>query len=177
MSNHNNHDMYYDNSGSQRSPGSHRQQQPHGLHRQTSRQFDAYGQMPAPGYGQDDHNGRYDTNRYDRLNNPMVGSNQYAYDMAGSQTWNPSGFGGHHTIGGLGNTGRMKPSRGRSALPTVSSGNSLLTPMKADPSYRLGLTNRHKYSLCSTSGALGVDISEDHPPCVETHHIRILTKS
>jgi hypothetical protein len=116
---HHQHDMYYDHSGSARSPGSHRQQQ-QTLHRSSSRQFDGFGQLPGGLYTAEDHAARYETNRYDRLNPSVAAS--YGYDMSGAQTWNPSGFGGANTLAALGATGRMKPSsRQRSALPSVSS--------------------------------------------------------
>ncbi|KAL1998244.1 hypothetical protein VTN02DRAFT_6550 [Thermoascus thermophilus] len=108
--------MYHDNP-SARSPGSQRHQQP--LHRQPSRQFDAYGPMPTNFY--DDPMSRYDTSRLDRLN-PSLHGNTYGYDMAGSQTWAaPNGFGGAHTLGGLSSAaGRMKSnSRSRTGLPTT----------------------------------------------------------
>lgn len=116
---HHQHAMYHDNP-SARSPGSHRHQ-PQSLHRQSSRQFDAYGPMPSGIYstGADDHMTRYDTGRMDRLNPTMHGST-YGYDMPGAQTWNANGFGGAHTLGGMGGTGRMKvPGRGRTGIPTV----------------------------------------------------------
>lgn len=109
-------DMYHDNP-SARSPGSQRHQQP--LHRQPSRQFDAYGPMPTNFY--DDPMSRYDTSRLERLN-PSLHGNTYGYDMSGSQTWAaPNGFSGAHTLGGLSSAaGRMKTnSRGRTGLPTV----------------------------------------------------------
>lgn len=118
MSNYQPHEMYHDNSTA-RSPGSQRHQQT--LHRQPSRQFDAYGPMPTGMY--EDPMARYDTNRMDRLNaNPTpVHGNTYGYDMSASQAWNANGFGGAHTLGGLGATGRMKPNaRGRTGIPTVS---------------------------------------------------------
>ncbi|GAM41845.1 hypothetical protein TCE0_042f15285 [Talaromyces pinophilus] len=105
--------MYHDNSSS-RSPGS--QRHPQTLHRQPSRQFDAYGPMPTNPY--DDPLARYDTSRLDRLN-PLHGGTNYAYELSGSQTWNPNGFAGGHSLAGIGSaTGRMKPSRGRTGLPT-----------------------------------------------------------
>ncbi|KAI9774793.1 MAG: hypothetical protein M1840_000009 [Geoglossum simile] len=108
--------MYYDNSGSARSPGSHRQQPQQTLHRSSSRQFDAFGQLPGGLYTAEDHAARYESNRYDRLNV----ATSYGYDMSGAQTWNPSGFGGAGTLAALGATGRMKPSsRQRAPLPTT----------------------------------------------------------
>ncbi|KAH8697785.1 putative R3H domain protein [Talaromyces proteolyticus] len=107
--------MYHDNPSS-RSPGSQRHQQP--LHRQPSRQFDAYGPMPSNPY--DDPLARYDTGRIERLN-PLHGGTNYGYEISGSQTWNPNGFSGAHTLGGIGSaTGRMKPAgRGRTGIPTT----------------------------------------------------------
>ncbi len=110
-------DMYYE-PPSARSPGSHRHQQ-QTLHRQSSRQFDAYGQMPSGLYTADDHAAGYEPNRYDRINATMQASN-YGYDMPSTHTWNAGGFGGANTLGAMGATGRMKASaRGRSALPSV----------------------------------------------------------
>lgn len=116
-------DMYHDNP-SARSPGSQRQQQP--LHRQPSRQFDAYGPMPTSNFYEDPMS-RYDTSRLDRLNPSSSSSsslhgNTYGYDMSGSQTWAPNGFSGAHTLGGLGSAAsRVKTTntRGRTGLPTV----------------------------------------------------------
>ena len=113
------HDIYYDQPSS-RSPGAHRHQQ-QTLHRQPSRQFDAYGQMPNNIYPPDDHTLRYDGNRFDRMNATMQGGGGYGYEMPSAQTWNPSAFGGGNNFPSFGATGRMKStSRGRSALPTVS---------------------------------------------------------
>ena len=107
-------EMYHENPSS-RSPGSQRHQQP--LHRQPSRQFDAYGPMPSNIY--EDPMPRYDGNRLERLNS--LHGNTYGYDISASQTWNPVGFNGPHTLGSIGTaTGRMKPNaRGRTGLPTV----------------------------------------------------------
>ncbi|KAL8834858.1 MAG: hypothetical protein Q9170_003558 [Blastenia crenularia] len=116
MNNHQNPpDMYYDQS-STRSPAMHRhQQQP--LHRQPSRQFDAYGSMPNNMYQPEDSASRYDGSRFDRMNPPMQGG-AYGYDMPSAQTWNPNAFGGTNGFPTFGATGRMKPMpRGRSALP------------------------------------------------------------
>ena len=114
---HHQQDMYYDQASS-RSPASHRHQQ-QTLHRQPSRQFDAYGQMPSALYTPDDHGPRYDTNRFDRMTAAMQGGG-YGYDLSGSQSWNPGAFGGGNNFHTFGATGRMKStSRGRSALPTV----------------------------------------------------------
>ncbi|KAJ5621082.1 hypothetical protein N7510_005066 [Penicillium lagena] len=109
-------DMYHDNP-SARSPGSQRHQQP--LHRQSSRQFDAYGPMPVNLY--EDQMGRYDTARMERLN-PSLQNNSYGYDISGSQTWNPNGFANAQTLGGIrSSSASLKPSaRGRTGLPTVS---------------------------------------------------------
>lgn len=109
---------------SSRSPGSHRHQ-PQTLHRQPSRQFDAYGQLPAQGlYTAEDHARGYDQQprNYDRLNQTIHGS-PYTYDM-GAAAWNANAF-GQNTIGALGSgaSSRMKQQgRGaaRSALPAVS---------------------------------------------------------
>ena len=120
MNNHNHlQDMYYDQSSS-RSPGAHRHQQ-QTLHRQPSRQFDAYGQMPPAMYVPEEPSSRYETNRFDRMNNTMQGGG-YAYDpTGGAQTWNPTAFGGGNNFPQYGGaTGRMKSqTRGRTALPTV----------------------------------------------------------
>jgi len=76
--------------------------------------------MPTGLYPSEDHLGRFETNRIDRLNPTMPGG-AYGYEMHGSHTWNTNGFGGAHTLGGMGGTGRMKPPvRGRAGLPTVS---------------------------------------------------------
>lgn len=105
---------------SSRSPGSHRHQ-PQTLHRQPSRQFDAYGQLPPGGlYTAEDHaRGGYEQPRtYDRLNATIHSA--YNYDM-GAPAWNANAF-AQNTLGSLGGAGsRMKQQgRGRSALPAVS---------------------------------------------------------
>lgn len=117
---------------SSRSPGSHRHQA-QTLHRQPSRQFDAYGQLPQGTalYTPDDHQrGAYDQQQpqqqqqpprsYDRLNQTIHSA--YNYDM-GSQAWNSNAF-AQNTLGSLGGAAsRMKPQGrggGRSQLPTVS---------------------------------------------------------
>ncbi|KAL9601642.1 MAG: hypothetical protein Q9219_002362 [cf. Caloplaca sp. 3 TL-2023] len=116
MNNHHNPpDLYYDQSSS-RSPAIHRHQQ-QTLHRQPSRQFDAYGHMPNAMYQPEDPAPRYDGNRFDRINPTMQGG-AYGYDMPSAQTWNPTAFGGANGFPTFGATGRMKPMpRGRSALP------------------------------------------------------------
>ncbi|KAJ5992082.1 hypothetical protein N7451_007806 [Penicillium sp. IBT 35674x] len=108
-------DMYHDPSA--RSPGSQRHQQP--LHRQPSRQFDAYGAMPVNLY--EDQMARYESARLERLNPPMQNNNSYSYDLSGSQTWNPNGFANAQTLGGIRSaSASLKPAaRGRTALPTT----------------------------------------------------------
>lgn len=154
MNNHHSHDIYYDNP-SARSPGSHRQQHQHQqqqqqppLHRASSRQFDAYGQMPSGGlYTAEDHAARYETNRFDRLNGGLHG-NYNAYEMSTAQTWNPASFGVSSGMTALGATGRMKPSsRPRAALPSVSRvlPHREFLPFGTDPNCRLGWTNKLLY--------------------------------
>ncbi|KAF7177809.1 hypothetical protein CNMCM7691_006264 [Aspergillus felis] len=109
-------EMYHDNS-SARSPGSQRHQQP--LHRQPSRQFDAYGPMPINLY--DDSMARYDTGRLERLN-PSLHNNSYAYDLPGSQTWNPNGFANAQTLGAIRSASaslKTTSRTGRAGLPTT----------------------------------------------------------
>src|SRR5437763_1791042 len=99
---------------SSRSPRSGRQPQ---LQRQTSRPFDAYGNMPnaATMYPTDDsmNFSRFDSGR-NHFNAPMqsapMNGSQFAYDINASQTWNSNGnsmqsFGGSHS-------GFMAPSGG-----------------------------------------------------------------
>lgn len=107
--------MYHDNPSS-RSPGSQRnQQQP--LNRQPSRQFDAYGPMPSNLY--EDPLARYDNNRVERLS-PLPSNTHYNYDMPGSQTWNPNGFSGAHSLSSMNSaTGRIKPTTRRTGLPST----------------------------------------------------------
>lgn len=114
---------------SSRSPGSHRHQ-PQTLHRQPSRQFDAYGQLAQNSqlgqnglYTPEDHAARaYDQppqRNYDRLNATIGGAYGHGYDM-GPPGWNPSAFNQNTlTLGGAG--GRMKNSgrnNGRNPLPS-----------------------------------------------------------
>ncbi|KAJ5775045.1 uncharacterized protein N7511_000056 [Penicillium nucicola] len=105
-------DMYHD---AARSPGSQRHQQP--LHRQPSRQFDAYGPMPVNPY--EDQMARYDSARLERLNPSL--QNNYGYDISGSQTWNPNGFANAQSLGGIRSaSASLKPNaRGRAGLPTT----------------------------------------------------------
>lgn len=108
-------DMYHDNP-SARSPGS--QRHPQTLHRQPSRQFDAYGPMPVNLY--EDPMARYDTARLERLNPSL--NNSYAYDLGGSQTWNPNGFANPQALGGIRSASSSLKSNtrgGRAGLPTV----------------------------------------------------------
>ncbi|KAJ5349368.1 hypothetical protein N7541_007095 [Penicillium brevicompactum] len=104
-------DMYHDPA---RSPGSQRHQQP--LHRQPSRQFDAYGAMPNNLY---EDQMRYESARLERLN-PSI-QNNYGYDISGSQTWNPNGFANAQSLGGIRSaSASLKPNaRGRTGLPTT----------------------------------------------------------
>ncbi|KAL8990961.1 MAG: hypothetical protein Q9169_007983 [Polycauliona sp. 2 TL-2023] len=126
------HEIYYDQPAS-RSPGAQRHQQPI-LHRQPSRQFDAYAQMPNgqmqnpqmqngqmqnPIYQPEESAPRYDGNRFDRINPTMQGAG-YGYEMPSAQTWNPNAFAGANGFPAFGATGRMRPTpRGRSALPST----------------------------------------------------------
>ncbi|KAL8690424.1 MAG: hypothetical protein Q9218_004124 [Villophora microphyllina] len=106
-------EMYYDQSS--RPPGAHRHQQ-QTLHRQPSRQFDAYGAMPNNMYHPEDSTTRFDGGRMDRMNAAMQGGSYGTYDMTSAQTWNPGAFGAPNGLPAFGS--RMKaPPRGRSALP------------------------------------------------------------
>ncbi|KAF2446202.1 hypothetical protein P171DRAFT_357301 [Karstenula rhodostoma CBS 690.94] len=133
---------------SSRSPGSHRHQ-PQTLHRQPSRQFDAYGQLP-PGalYAGDDHQQAYQQPQprsYDRLNATI--HSPYNYDM-GAQGWNANAF-GQNTIGALGGAATTRSKQqgrgggGRSALPA-----GWLDQPQGLPTFALGgLGNGHPNSL------------------------------
>ncbi|KAK8179616.1 hypothetical protein BC567DRAFT_242270 [Phyllosticta citribraziliensis] len=109
--------MYYENQSS-RSPGSHRHQ-PQTLHRQPSRQFDAYGQLNSGLYPQDDHQTRYDSSRYNDRLNATIHAGYTGYELGGAQGWNANAFAGSNGLAALNATTRMKPSsRARSALPS-----------------------------------------------------------
>jgi hypothetical protein len=117
-------EMFYDQAS--RSPNSNRAQQ--SLHRQGSRHFDAYGQLPTPQFNQDEQESRYNTGRFGRMSPTIqTGGNNggnygsgYGYELGGSQTWNPNAFSNNHGFGAFSATTRMKPStRGRSTLPPV----------------------------------------------------------
>jgi len=121
MSNHPHYDMYYDQNP-QRSPGSHRHQA-QTLHRQPSRQFEAYGMPQSSLYTAEDHAAQQQNHggqRYnaDRMNAQTMNSNYNNYDPWNS--YNPQQQ--NNTIGGAGS--RMRPSlpsgRGRPGLPTVN---------------------------------------------------------
>ncbi|OJD30081.1 r3h domain [Diplodia corticola] len=116
MSNHP-HDMYYDNPSS-RSPGSQRHQ-PQTLHRQPSRQFDAYGQLNQGLYAQEDPQARYDAPRYNDRLNATIHAGYGGYELGGAQGWNANAFGQNNSLAAINATTRMKPSArgGRSALP------------------------------------------------------------
>ena len=130
MNNHPHHnDMYYDQTSS-RSPGSHRHPQQM-LHRQPSRHFDAYGQMPNNVYTPDDQSMRYETNRFDRMNG-QVQTNGYNYELPQPQTWNTNAFSTNNNFAPpfAAATGRMKSqTRGRSAIPTVCTSPSRACPL------------------------------------------------
>ena len=167
----NNHpqDMFYDQSTS-RSPGSQRHQQ-QTLHRQPSRQFDVYGQMPNPNmnmYPSDDQSQRFETNRFDRLGNTGLGSTGYGYDMNGSQSWNPGAFSNSHLLGAIGGPGRLKANaRGRGALPSVSSASSIAPP-------RTSTYNQQTWFDQPTAPVGGVNAfgSMGPPPMLGNHPLR-----
>ncbi|KAF2434706.1 hypothetical protein EJ08DRAFT_427342 [Tothia fuscella] len=135
MSSHHHHDMYYENP-SQRSPGSHRHpSQQQTLHRQPSRQFEAYGGMPNSGlYTAEDHAAQHNSYapRYpDRMSAATINSN----NMPGFDPWNSYGGPGPQqssTIGGFGASSRMKQMStrgGRPGLPTTWMDAPPLPPM------------------------------------------------
>jgi hypothetical protein len=135
---------------SSRSPGTHRHQQPQTLHRQASRQFEAYGQLPPAGlYTAEDHARGYEQpprNNYDRLNATIHSG--YGYDM-GTPGWNASAFSQNNGLGSLGGAaGRMKqPGRGRSQLPS-----GWLDQPQGLPSFALpGLGSPHPGSVMGHS--------------------------
>ena len=112
-------EMFYDQTGS-RSPGSQRHQS-QAVHRQSSRQFDAYGQMPNL-FNPDDQPQRFETNRFDRMNGGVATGGFGNYDMGAAQTWNPNAFGASPAFSPFGASRTMKPSaRGRTGLPAVCS--------------------------------------------------------
>ena len=108
-------DMYYDTPSS-RPNGIHRQP-PQPLHRQPSRQFDGYGNMPNSLFPSDEHPLRYDG----RGTSATVANGNYNYDFSAVQTWDPSAFSGSNPFpSNMPATGRMRPPpRGRAALPNV----------------------------------------------------------
>jgi hypothetical protein len=119
MTTHQQHDMYYENPSS-RSPGSHRHQ-PQTLHRQSSRQFDAYSGLPTNAlYTAEDHAAqqsfvpRYDERMQSQTLNP-------GFPNFMNNPWNSYGPGPNNNLAALGATTRVKPvaGRGRAGLPTV----------------------------------------------------------
>ena len=63
---------------------------------------------------------RYENNRFERMN-PGIQNGSYGYEIPGAQTWNSGAFGGgNNHFANFAATSRMKPPRGRSALPSVS---------------------------------------------------------
>lgn len=118
MSNLSNQDMYYENPAA-RSPGSQRHPL-QTLHRQQSRQFDAYGQFTSGLYTAEDHAAHYDQTRYNDRLNATIHGNYGGYDMGPAQAWNNSGFGQNNNLAALGATQRRNQTRTpRSALPSV----------------------------------------------------------
>lgn len=117
------HESYYEAMSASRSPNGQHQQPVHQLHRQSSRQFDAFANQSGL-YTAEDHAARYDPTRaYETARiNPSVMTAYGGYEASGAQTWNPSSFGGPGALASMaGGSGRIKgPSRQRSALPTVS---------------------------------------------------------
>ena len=121
-------EVYYDQNAStaQRSPGTNRHPPP-ALHRQSSRQFDAYGQMPnATAYVAEDPAATFNASRFDRMNSAFQNSSGAGYpgfDLAGgSQTWNPAAFAGpntFNTFAPMNNRTRAANARGRANLPAV----------------------------------------------------------
>ncbi len=125
MTTHQHDDMYYENPAS-RSPGSHR----HGqqvLHRQPSRQFDAYGGLPTSNlFSPDDQMAQqnFAPRGYDRLNAATINSNfPFVQDP-----WNSFSAAQNPSLAALGATTRMKPlaNRGRAGLPSVGNPSPLL---------------------------------------------------
>ncbi|TPX23796.1 hypothetical protein DIZ76_013139 [Coccidioides immitis] len=105
-----NQDMYHNTVS--RSPGSHRHVHQHQqLHRQPSRQFDAFGSMPAAMF--DDPLSRYESATLDRMNQGLQ-ANNFPYDITGSQTWNANGLSGALTLGSIGSNPLSASARGRS---------------------------------------------------------------
>jgi hypothetical protein len=75
--------------------------------------------MPVNLY--DDSMARYDTGRLERLN-PSLHNNSYAYDLPGSQTWNPNGFANAQTLGAIRSASaslKTTSRTGRAGLPTT----------------------------------------------------------
>lgn len=119
MNNHLHQDTYYDHTHS-RSPGAHRYQ-PQTLHRQPSRHFDAYGQMPNNVYTPEEHNMRYEASRFDRMNTAGPSTGYNTYDGASLQPWPTNPFHGGQPLPSFGASGRMRPNpRQRSGIPPVS---------------------------------------------------------
>jgi hypothetical protein len=75
--------------------------------------------MPVNLY--EDQMARYESARLERLNPSLQNNNSYAYDLSGSQTWNPNGFANAQSLGGIRSaSASLKPTaRGRTGLPTV----------------------------------------------------------
>jgi hypothetical protein len=76
--------------------------------------------MPVNLY--EDQMARYESARLERLNPSLQqNNNSYAYDLSGSQTWNPNGFANAQSLGGIRSaSASLKPNaRGRTGLPTV----------------------------------------------------------
>ena len=125
-------DMYEQTSS--RSPGAHRLQPPQ-IHRQGSRQFDGYGNLP-PSYSQSNTYTPSESsqvsylpepNRFDGMGNGMgnglsngIHNGGFAYD--GAQSWNPNAFSPANGMPFAATTRAKSNNRGRSQLPQVCRG-------------------------------------------------------
>jgi len=118
MTTHQHEGIYYD-SPSSRSPGSHRHN-PQMLHRQSSRQFDAYGNLPAGGLfpAEEQMAQQNFAPRYDRVNTATLNSTfPFVQDP-----WGSFPAAQNNSLATLSATTRMKSLTnrgGRAGLPTV----------------------------------------------------------
>lgn len=136
------HDAYqYDPIGSTRGQGLSHQHSQQNLHRVASRQLDNQYLTNNGLYTAEDHAAQYSTGRYD---NTRLGAMGYSYGASGAQTWNPSYGGGASAIDSMTATGRLKTSRSRPGLPSVSSSKAHLRACNTDR-VRLGWIRLHRF--------------------------------
>lgn len=118
MNNHQHQEQYYDQTIAR--PAILHRPQPQNLHRQSSRQFDAYGgPLPNALYRPNDHAFRYESGAFPGMNSgiPQAG---FTYEHPSAQTWNSNAFTASGGFPAFSATERKPSTRGRAGIPPVS---------------------------------------------------------